>query len=181
MGLFFCLYLVTKPLYYMGLHNRSEANTVTNLFRDNLYDNFPDPNRKIEELGSKLDGFSNAYAGVPCKNLGMEPNDNSKALSNYNLLLSAVKKGQKILVDDVYYVQSPYTVADNNTQINYDISIVGNNPTKSKLISLGGRFFNAKGKVFVESIELNCNFPSLTYFVSFVAPFRTEISLKILK
>jgi len=151
---------------------------MTNLFRDYLYGNFPDPNKKIEELGDKLEGISDAYAGIPCKNLEMVPNDSSKALSNYNILLAAVKQGQKILVDNVYYIQSPYTVADSNTLVNYDISIVGNNPTKSKLISLGGRLFNAKGKVFVENVTLDCTAPSLTYLFSFVAPFRTEITFK---
>jgi len=156
---------------------------MSNLFRDNLYNEFPDPNKKIDEVGEQLDNkfgmLSSSQPGVSCKSLGMVPDDSNKALSNYTILLNAVKQGSKILVDGTYYVQSPYTVADTNNQVTADISIVGNNKAKSKLISLGGRFFNAKGKVLVESITIDCaSTTSLTYFVSLVAPYRTEITLK---
>ncbi|MEM4995040.1 hypothetical protein WKH56_20960 [Priestia sp. SB1] len=133
----------------------------------------------IKRNADKIESLADSQAGVPCKSLGLISNDASKALSNYTLLLSAVKQGLKILVDDTYYIQSPYTVADTNNEINTDISIVGNNKTKSKFISLGGRFFNAKGNVTTENISLECtSATSLTYFISLVAPYRVKIDFK---
>lgn len=130
-------------------------------------------------IQGKLDSLSQAHGGVPCKNLGMIPNDQSKALDNYALMIDAIKQGSKILVDDAYYVRSPYKTAESGNEVLKQLTIVGNNKVKSKLISLGGHFFNAKGNILVENISLECiSTKDITYFVSMLAPYKLSIDLK---
>jgi hypothetical protein len=140
---------------------------------------FEDLVKQVETAEGSLAVLSQANAGVSCKALGMVPNDNSKASSNYTLLLDAVRRGVKVLVDDVYYIESPYTVADSNTEVNYELALVGSNPMKSKLISLGGRLFNAKKDVLIENVSIEC--PSntkITYVISLVAPYQVSLTIR---
>lgn len=118
-------------------------------------------------------------AGTPCRNLGLISNNEKKALENYTLLLNALKQGTRILVDDIYYIKSPYNSTDSNNEINSEIYIVGTSTTNSKFISLGGRFFNVKKDVVIENLTLECMSTSiLTYLICLIAPYRLSITLK---
>lgn len=44
---------------------------------------------------------------ISARDAGLIPNDNSQALSNANLLISALNQYQKIVIDDVYYISTP--------------------------------------------------------------------------
>ncbi|MED3998171.1 hypothetical protein P4647_26685 [Peribacillus frigoritolerans] len=119
-----------------------------------------------------------ALPGISCRNLGLIPNNENKALENYNLLLKALKQGTKILVDDIYYIKSPYTSTNPNNEINTEMSIIGKYK-QGKFISLGGHLFNAKKDVIIENLSLECISPSnLTYFICLIAPYRLSISIK---
>ncbi|MBD8134906.1 hypothetical protein IFR10_05070 [Bacillus sp. CFBP 13597] len=117
-------------------------------------------------------------SSTSCRTLGMLPNDDKKAAGNYTLLLKAIKQGTRIFVDDSYYLESPYSIADSNNRVDYNISIIGANELQGKFICLGGRFFSCKGNVEIENISIECKTTRLTYLISLVAPYRTKIKIK---
>ncbi|QDP42856.1 tail spike protein [Bacillus phage vB_BmeM-Goe8] len=56
---------------------------MTNLFRDYLYGNFPDPNKKIEEIGESVEGIDNKVGNLLRKNDGI-----ASVLEYENLVLN---------------------------------------------------------------------------------------------
>ena len=114
---------------------------------------------------------------VSCKDIGMIPNDETRGLSNYNILINEAKKGSRISVDGTYYISSPYsdTVSENEVSHLY---LTGESPAKGKIILNGGCFFNLKGNAVVENISIECPTERLTALINMTVPFTNEIMIR---
>ncbi|MFA5383165.1 MAG: hypothetical protein WC364_00590 [Eubacteriales bacterium] len=116
--------------------------------------------------------------GVSCKALGMIPDNKGEEEDNYKILLAEVKKGTKIYVDGTYYLYSSYSDDSTENKVDSGLSLIGDSPTKSKLILAGGTYFNIKGSALVDNITIEC--PSttrLSYLFNMTAPFVNEITI----
>jgi hypothetical protein len=116
--------------------------------------------------------------GVSCDVLGMIPNDQTKGIFNYNKLITEVKKGTKINVNGTYYLQSPYSASSSENKVDAGLFLTGDSPANSKLILLGGLFFNIKGKALIENISIECPTTRFTYLINMDAPFVNEITIR---
>jgi hypothetical protein len=117
-------------------------------------------------------------AEVYCRTLGMVPNDSSKAQSNYKLMLAALKSGNNISVDDVYYMQSIYSSAADGNLIRSDIVIKGTDKTKDKLILQDGTYFNVKGDAEIKGITIQgMSTGDPAYLLELVAPYRLSVNV----
>lgn len=117
--------------------------------------------------------------GVSCADLGMVPDDETKGLHNYNILLNEVRKGKKINVNGTYYLQSPYRADSIDNEVDAGLFLIGISPDKSKFILMGGSFFNVKGVVLIEGITIECPISySLSYLIRMTAPFVNEITIR---
>jgi hypothetical protein len=118
-------------------------------------------------------------AGTSCKTLGMVANDSSKALNNYKLMLAALKSGKKIVVDDVYYLDTAYWSAVEGNLITSDMAIQGTDKTKDKLIMVSdGTYFNVKGNATISGITLQGKSTGApAYLLELVAPYRLSVHI----
>jgi len=117
-------------------------------------------------------------AEVSCRTLGLVPNDSSKAQSNYKLMLAALKSGNNIAVDDVYYMQSIYSSAADGNLIRSNVVIKGADKTKDKLIIQGGTYFNVKGDVEISGITIQgISTVDPSYLLELVAPYKLSVNV----
>jgi len=116
---------------------------------------------------------------VTCKSLGLTPNDSGKAQSNYKLMLAALKAGSKIIVDDVYYLDSTYWSAAAGNQIDTAVTIQGSDKTKNKLILVAdGTYFNVKKDVTISGITLQGKSSGESaHLLDLVAPYRLSVHI----
>ncbi len=115
---------------------------------------------------------------VSCDVLGMIPDDKTKGLYNYNKLIAEVKKGAKINVNGTYYLRSPYSECSSENQVDAGLFLTGDSPAHSKLILMGGSFFNIKGSALIEKISIECPTDRLSYLIRMNAPFVNEITVR---
>jgi hypothetical protein len=116
--------------------------------------------------------------GVTCSSLGMIPNDKTKGLSNYNLLIAAAMKGTKINVNGVYYLTSPYSGGTSKNLVTAGLYLSGSTPAASKLILQGGDYFSVKGQALIENVSIECPTSTTTTFIRMVAPFINSATIR---
>ena len=92
-------------------------------------------------LKKMLDNIVDGY--TTCSLLGMVPESEKDSELNYNILLGAIKSGINVIVDNTYYIKSVNGDFNANNEVN-NICITGDGKSNSRLIGLGGKFFNAK-------------------------------------
>lgn len=116
--------------------------------------------------------------GVSCYGLGMIPDDDTKGLYNYNILIDEVKKGTKIHVNGTYYLESPYSECGIENETDMGLFLTGDSPANSKLILKGGSFFNIKGSAIIENIFIECPTNRVSHLIRMTAPFVNEITIR---
>lgn len=128
-------------------------------------------------MGNTDTPIINTNSEVSCSALGMIPDDETKGMFNYSLLLAEVKKGTKINVDGVYYLKSTIDSSDASNLVN-NIYLTGESRDASKLILLGGVYFNLNGSAVIENISIECPTSSFSIFIDMVAPFINNITIR---
>jgi hypothetical protein len=114
---------------------------------------------------------------VSCSSLGMVPHDENKGLYNYEILLAEVRKGTKINVDSIYYLESTKDSSDESNLV-HNIYLTGESKDASKLILLGGVYFNLNGSAVIENMSIECPTDSFSIFIDMNAPFINNITFR---
>lgn len=120
----------------------------------------------------------NVCESVSCDVLGMIPDNETKGLYNYKILLAEAKKGTKIYVNGTYYIQSPFSTSSIENIVDVGLYLLGGSPAKSKLILMGGSFFNVKGESLIENVSIECPTNKVSNLIMMIAPFVNEITIR---
>lgn len=127
-------------------------------------------------LKKMLDNIVDGY--TTCSLLGMVPESEKDSELNYNILLGAIKSGINVIVDNTYYIKSVNGDFNANNEVN-NICITGDGKSNSRLIGLGGKFFNAKGNVLIENLNLDCSSsPNINFFIYLDTPEGNDIIIR---
>lgn len=110
---------------------------------------------------------------ISCSSLGMTANNENKAITNYKILLDALKSGKKILVDNIYYLDSIYYSNEEGNLISSNVFIKGTDKETNKLIIFDGMYFNVQGDVTIDGISIEGkSTKGPGYLLELTAPFR---------
>ncbi len=128
--------------------------------------------------------YSKEAEYLSCSALGMIPNDETKGLYNYKILIAAAKKGTKINVNGTYYLQSSNWAYSRDNEVS-SCYLLGESPDVSKLILTGGKYFNLtntndanKGSVIIENVSIECPTDRASYLIGINPPSITDITFK---
>ncbi|AMB18774.1 tail fiber protein [Bacillus phage Eldridge] len=126
---------------------------MSNLFRDNLYESFPDPNKKIDDIGDQLTSTNKKLAGwvdvtqAPFKAKG-DGSDDTVAIQN--AVNFAVASGLAL-----FFPNGTYSIADNDADAKIIKVLNANNLT---IFGYGGAVIKCPSAFFGDAFSFeNCN------------------------